>query len=126
MKTEKIYTQHGENKEWMNSVAFYRDEIKVMESRLKEVAAKNTSKEVLKQVEHFQNQFAIQKNHLDELNHEIHLSNDLLGKEIKKNPTALEHRKIKDHSTARNEMQAFEKLYSPLKAEFNTFISKWM
>jgi len=126
MKTEKIYTQHSENQAWANNVAFYRDEIKIMEGRLKEIASRNTSDEVLKQVEHFQNQFIIQKTRLDELKHDINLSNDFLEKEIAKNPVAVERRKVEDHAPAREEMQAFEKLYAPLKSEFNIFLSKWM
>lgn len=126
MKTEKIYTQHGENTEWMNNVAFYRDEIRIMESRLEEIVSKNTAKETLKQVEHFQNQLMLQKFHLDELEHEINLSNDSVRKEIEKNSIALEHRKIKDHSTAREEMKTFERIYTPLKKDFNSFIGKWI
>lgn len=126
MKTEKIYTQHSENEAWMNNVAFYRDEISIMQGRLQELASKNTSKDLLKQVEHFQNQFIIQNQHLDELKHNINLSNDALSSEIAKNQTALEHRKVKDHAEARQDMHAFEKLYAPLKKEFNAFLSKWM
>ena len=40
MKTEKIYTQHEENQEWMSNAAFYSDEIKIIESRLSEIASK--------------------------------------------------------------------------------------
>jgi hypothetical protein len=126
MKQEKIYTQHSENNEWMNNVAFYCDEIKIMENRLREVASKNTSKEVLKEVEHFQNQFIIQKERLGDLKHKINLSNVALSNTIKENPVALEHRKVKDHSAAREDMQLFEKHYAPLKNEFNAFLSKWM
>jgi hypothetical protein len=126
MKTEKIYTQHTENVAWANNAAFYRDELKVMDNRLQEIASKYTSKEVLKQVEHFQNQFIIQKERLDELNHQINLSNDSLNCEVEKNPVAIEHRKVKDHTDARNEMQGFEKSYTALKKEFNNFLSEWM
>lgn len=126
MKAEKIYTQHKENEEWMNNATFYRDEIKILEGRLSEVASKNTSKEVLKQVEHFQNQFTIQKDRLDELKHEINLSNDKLKKEINKNPTAVEHRSVEDHLVARQNMNSYEKIFSTFKIELNTFLSKWM
>jgi len=126
MKTEKIYTEHAENETWMNNVAFYRDEISIMQGRLQELASKNTSRDVLKQVEHFQNQFIIQKQRLDELKHHINLSNDALSGEIAKTQTVLENCKVKDHAEARKDMHAFERLYAPLKKEFNTFLSKWM
>jgi predicted RNA-binding protein len=126
MKTEKVYTQHEENKEWMNSLLFYRDEIKVMENRLQEIASKNTSKEVLARVEHFQNQLVVQKETIDTIKHEINLSNDVINAEVNKNLTAIGQRKIKDHSVLRDNMESFEKIFKSLKGEFNTFLSKWM
>ncbi|MBA3680374.1 MAG: hypothetical protein H0W73_04285 [Bacteroidetes bacterium] len=124
MKTEKIYTQHDENKEWMNNLLFYRDEIKIMKGRVAEIASKNTSKDRLAQVEHFQNQLLIQRGQIDTLKHAINLDNDSIDKEIKKNAIALEHRSIKDHDTTRENMVAFEKNFSSLKLELNTFLNK--
>lgn len=126
MKTEKIYTQHEENKQWMNSLMFYTDDIKIMKGRLAEVAAKNTSKDVLAQVEHFQNQFVIQSNNIDTLKHEINLSNDAINKDINHNSTAVDHRKIQDHTTVRESMESFEKNIKGLRSEFNEFIGKWI
>jgi len=126
MKTEKIYTQHAENKEWMNSLLFYRDEIKIMTGRIEEIASKNTSKDVLAQVEHFQNQLIIQSNQIDILKHGINLVNDAIVREIKKNDVAIEHRSMKDHTTTREGMGSFERIFSSLKTELNVFLSKWM
>ena len=124
MKTEKIYTQHEENKEWTNSLAFYKDEIKIMEKRLEEIKSKNTSQDVL--VEHFQNQFIIQKDQIARINHEINLSNDAIEKNISKNETAVDHRSMEDHTALREQVKKFEQLFSSLKSDFNTFLSKWM
>lgn len=126
MKTEKIYTQHEENIEWMNKLLFYRDETKVMENRLQEIASKNTSKEVLSQVEHFQNQIIIQKETIDAIKHEINLSNDAIIAAVNKNVTAVDHQSIKDHSTVRENIESYERLFTPLKKELNSFLSKWM
>lgn len=126
MKTQKFYTQHSENKTWMDNVAFYRHELGVMESRLMEIASKYTSEDVLRKVEQFQNRFVIQKEHLDELSHEINISNDTLKAEVERNPVALEHRKVSDHADARGNMQAFERSYAPLRNEFNAFLARWM
>jgi len=81
MKTEKIYTRHEQNKEWMNSLLFYNDEMKVMNHRIEEIAAKNSSKEILAQVEHFQNQLIVQHDNVDGLKHDINLSNDAIVKQ---------------------------------------------
>lgn len=126
MKTEKIYTQHEENKEWSNNLLFYKDEIKIMEHRLEEIASKNSSKEILAQVEHFQNQLIIQKDHISRINHELNVDNDIISKEINKNSIAIDHRSISDHSNIRDNVKSFETIFSSLKTEFNVFLSKWM
>jgi predicted RNA-binding protein len=126
MKTEKIYTQHEENKEWSSSLAFYKDEVKIMEKRLEEIVSKNTSKEVLAQVEHFQNQLIIQKDQIDQINHVINIDNDTITKEINKNNVATDRRSIEDHSAIREQVKAFEQIFNSLKYDFNTFLSKWM
>lgn len=73
METKKVYDLHEENKEWLNKLAFYKDELKVMQNRVSEIAAKNTAKDVLASVEHFQNQLIIQRNNIDELAHSLSL-----------------------------------------------------
>jgi hypothetical protein len=126
MKTEKVYTQHEENKEWMNSLMFYTDEIKIMQGRLAEVASKNTSKEVMAQVEHFQNKLIIDREAIDVIKQEINLSNDVITNEVRKNETAIDHRKIKDHSLIRENMSSFEGSFSSLRKEFKEFVAKWL
>ena len=126
MKTEKIYTQHEDNKEWANSLSFYKSEIKIMENRLGEIVLKNTSKEILAQVEHFQNQLIIQKDHLDRVNHDINISNDTINAEVAKNPTAIDHRNIADHESLRNSFKSFETGFNSLKKEQNVFLSKYL
>lgn len=126
MKTEKIYTQHEENKEWMNNLLFYTDEINIMKGRLAEVATKNTSKDVLAKVEHFQNQLIIKRETIDSIKHEINLSNVAITKEINKNDVAVDHRKMADHALVRDNMDSFEKIFKTLKVEFNEFVGKWL
>ena len=67
---EFIYDQHQKHLDYLNRLEFYTEEIAILKERLSEVTSKNTDKEVLKQVEHFQNQF-IQRNNIDELKHTI-------------------------------------------------------
>jgi ActR/RegA family two-component response regulator len=127
MKTEeKIYTQHAENSEWMNKLKFYKDEISILGNRLGEIASKNNHAEVLTQVEHFQNQFIIQKNNIDEIAHAIGQHEKALEKEIEKNPTAIEHRKFEFHDRQKEQVTSFEKNFSTIRSEFNQFSAKWM
>ena len=68
---DTIYNQHAENAEWTSKLNFYKDEVAIMRSRLEEITSKNNDKDVLAKVEHFQNQFIIQKNNNDEIAHAV-------------------------------------------------------
>jgi len=127
MKTEeKIYDQHAEHTDWLSKMKFYTDEISVIKNRLVEIASKNTDKEVLAHVEHFQNQMIIQKNNIDEISHAIKLDEEALQKEIKDNPTAVDHRKVAYHAKEKDAVDSFEKNFNEIRNEFKAFAAKWM
>jgi hypothetical protein len=125
MKTS-IYSQHYDHTQWLNALAFYKDELAIMQKRNAEVASKNTSKEVLQMVEHFQNQFIVQKNNIDVLSSHIKKDEKVIEANINHNPIAVDHRKTEDHTSERNEMASFEKNFEELRAEFKGFLFKWM
>jgi hypothetical protein len=121
-----IYTQHEENKEWTSKLSFYKDEIKILTGRVEELAAKNTSSDVLVGVEHFQNQLIIQRNNIDEILHLVKLNEEALIAEVNANPVAVDHRKVEYHAKEKDMVESFEKNFNELRAEFNEFASKWM
>lgn len=123
MKTS-IYSQHHDHSGWLKNLDFYNDEITIMQKKLEEVNSKNTSGEVRKSVEHFQNQLIIQKNNSDDLRHHIKREEKDIQGMIKKNPVAVDHRKAEDHSEERGKMELFEKTFNELRKEFNTFLSE--
>ncbi len=123
---EKIYTQHSENTEWTNKLKFYKDELQVLKTRLEEIASKNNHEEVLKSVEHFQNQFIIQANNIDNISHEVKMNEEALMAEIKNNPVASDHRKVKYHSKQKDLVMSFEKNMNEIRGEFKDFAAKWM
>lgn len=121
-----IYKQHREHAAWKNNLLFYKEEIAVFKRRLEELAQKNNAAEVNVQIEHFQNQFVIQRNNIDELLHVIHVCEDELETEIKKNPVAVDHRKVEFHSEEQEQIESFEKHFNALRKEFYGFAAKWM
>lgn len=121
-----IYKQHEENTEWTNKLNFYKDDIKIMTGRLEDVAAKNSSAEVLANVEHFQNQFIIQRNNIDEALHAVKINEETLQAEVKSNPVAVDHRSVEYHAQEKEMVDAFEKNFNDLRGEFNEFIAKWL
>jgi len=125
MKTS-IYSQHFEHTEWLNALSFYKDELQIMKKRLDEIVKKNNAKDVLAQVEHFQNQFIIQEKNADDLREDIKDDEKKLAANVISNPIATDHRKIEDHSFERGEVTVFEKNFEDLRKEFKTFLFKWM
>lgn len=123
---EAIYTQHEENTNWMKTLDFYKDEINIFRSRLEEIAAKNNSTKVLTEVEHYQNQFIIQRDNIDNIAHAIKLNEESLLAEINRNPVAVDHRKLEYHEKEQDLVETFEKNFSGIREEFNRFTSKWM
>lgn len=126
MSTASIYSQHEENTQWVNKLQFYRDELQILNGRLEEITTKNNQPEVLKEVEHFQNQWIIQRNNIDEILHKVNENERALQEEINNNPVAVDHRKMEYHAEEKNLMDGFEKNFNDLRDDFNRFASKWM
>lgn len=127
METKKtIYQLHEEHKTWLNKLSFYKDELKIMDSRIMEVAAKNTSAEVRALADHFNNQLIIQREQIDILNHDIKSHESYLQVAALENPYSIDNEKFSDHKKHRESIATFEKLFKDLREELIDFISKWM
>lgn len=118
---------HLEHELWLNELNFYRDELRVLDKYLLEVGRKNTSQDVLKGLEHFQNQFIRQKEVLDELGHDVREHEQFVLKAIQNlNEIQADKNRFEDHGELRDGMETFKKIYADLKAEFMHYLSKWM
>lgn len=117
---------HEEHKVWLNKLLFYKDDLTVMQSRLDEVASKNSSKDALVMIEHFQNQFKIQNEQIDILKHDINQHSANIEASISNNPVASDHRTMADHAPERERMERFEELFTALRKELLGFLAKWM
>ncbi len=117
---------HNDHKLWLNTLDFCKQEIGILEHRMEENAQRNTQGEVLAELEHFQNQYIRQREVIDELRHELKQHENALEKEVRDHPVAVEHRLFHDHTTHREAMATFEKLYRELKTEFQHWLAKRM
>jgi hypothetical protein len=98
----------------------------ILGKRISEVASRNTSKDIQAQIEHFQNQLIIQKNQLDHLQHNIKQQENEVEENIRQNPTAVDRRKMDDHSGLRDEVATFDKLFHAMRTEMMEFLSRTM
>lgn len=128
MSATQVYLKdlHHDHKMWSNELRFVRDEIGIFEERLGELVTRNTDKEMLAQVEHFQNQFIRHRELVDTISHDIKIKGEELVQYVKDHPVAIDHVKLDDHVELREAVETYMKRYTDLKAEFQRFSSKWM
>ena len=128
MEREIIFNSdlHFEHKQWRRELLFWEDELKSLQNRLSELVMRWTDKEILAQLEHYQNQFMIQENTIAELEDHINLHETNISAHLKKGEDVLNQQLVKNHLEFRNQMDSQRNLYSELKRNFFQFLSKYM
>ena len=120
--TAKLDQYRHEYMTWKRMLEFFKQENAFLKTRLSEVVDRNTDKEFLALAEHFQNQFIIKDEFMDELRHdvnEIEASIKPLTGSAKITPD----KKIEaKQNKLRNEMEYLEKNFTQLKNEFNKYL----
>lgn len=116
----------NDQREWLNALAFYKEDITILEHRLEDIVRRNNQHEVMAELEHFQNRFIREREVIDELRHDIKQEENVLEKELRDHPVAIEHRYFTDHTDLRERYQIFEKLYRELKQELQKWLVKRM
>lgn len=112
--------------DWLRALDFYREELGILELRLAEVMRKNTGSDFLAGVEHFQNQFIVQKNNIDEFRHAIKENLQKAGREALAYAGYVEADREREHDALMEDFMGLEKVIMELRHDFNRFLSKWM
>lgn len=105
---------------------FYDQDLDTLESRLSEVASRNNGQEVMSGVEHFQNQFIIQRNNIDEIRHNINVHTGKVARDAQAHAGKMEAVLDTEHDQLREQFESFERVMNGLRHEFNRFLTKWM
>lgn len=111
---------------WLKNIDFYDDELDTLENRLVEIVKKNNGQEAMAGVEHFQNQFIVQRNNIDELRHSIHEHEGFVAEDAKLHQGRMDKRREQEHDELKERVNSFEKVINDLRQEFNLFLAKWM
>ena len=80
---------------WVRSLEFFKQENNYLKNRLSEVVDKTTNKYFLAEAEHFQNQFIIKDEFIDELKHDVNeLNRQIINQTMLVNgsPTEIEEK----------------------------------
>lgn len=110
----------------LRSLDFYKQEITILTKRLEEIAADNTGHEATEKVEHFQNQFLIQHNNIDELKHRMHENLNKIENQVKDSAGFISQSSAAENVELYDQYLTEEKIINEVRQEFNRFASKWM
>lgn len=126
--TEVIYNEnlHFEHTLWKSELSFWNDELKTFENRLSELVTRWTDKEVLAQLEHYQNEFILHGGVIENLQETIEEHEANIAGHSKKGDESLDVALTKKHIEFREKMETQRQIYADLKKEFFRFLSKYM
>jgi len=110
---------------WENELNFYKKELGIFESRLVEMLNRKPSRELLRELEQYQNQFIRQKEVVDQVNHKIHLYDDELKGIPAEIMLPLESREILKHRELEGDIHTTRKLYFDLRDRFSSYLAKF-
>ena len=127
VQTISVKSLHLEYQLWIRELMFYKEEIKIFENHLESLVVKNTGHHMRAQAEHFQNQFILQKEVIDHLKHDLHVSEKQLAAFVHElSGSHLENVRMDNHPILRERIATFRKIYKDIKSEFRQYESEWM
>ncbi|MBS1687499.1 MAG: hypothetical protein JSS96_02145 [Bacteroidetes bacterium] len=112
--------------EWLNSLDFYLQEIGILKERLTEIGGKNTSQDVSKELEHYENQFTVQRDNMERLKHNIRSSIHNMSDEAKKGAGHVNGAFQDQFSQLKALYEHEETVVNELRHNFNRFSADWM
>lgn len=117
---------HQDDLIWLNKLAFFEDELAIMQRRVQEVAGANAREEVQQQVEHFDNQLRVQQRNIDDIRNRIQMNEDrLFGSAEGKQDRVTERERI-IHVHEKKEIEDFEENFKKLREELKQFLLNYL
>jgi hypothetical protein len=113
---------HHENMTWVRSLDFFKQENNFLKNRLSEVVDVTSDKTFLAQAEHFQNQFIIKDEFVDELKHDVNEQEKILMEKYIKTGNGIDEHVIRRQKNIREQMEYLEKDFTNLRNEFNNYL----
>jgi len=128
MKTEVLYNDnmHFEHVQWKRELAFWEDELKSFNNRLSEIVTRWTNKEVLAQLEHYQNEFVLHGGVIEDLQETIEEHEERIAGQSIEGEDAIDAQLAKKHIEFRNRIEMQREIYAQLKKDFFRFLEKFM
>ena len=125
---EVVYDEnlHFEHENWMSELDFWQSELKSFNNRLSELVTRWTKKEVLMQLEHFQNEFILHSSVIDDLKETIEEHEASIAGHNLTGNKSLDIAWVNRHFEFRDKIDKQRKIFTDLKKEFFRFLTKYM
>lgn len=125
--TVSIEQFREELQSWKHELSSIKDEIRYFEHQLEKMASKRLPKELLGQVEHFQNSFICQKEVIDRLRHDLPDSGGKVESIfVHSHPIHRGTDEMDRHAVLDERMITFRKIYQEIRQDFKHFRTDWM
>ena len=111
---------------WKHELSSIKQEIRHFEHHLERMSAKNLPKDLLAQVEHFQNSFICQKEVIDKLRHDLPDSRHKVENIFNGRHDMSGENGMRAHDLLSDRMDMFRRIYDEVKEHFQRFESDWM
>ena len=111
---------------WKHELSSIKQEIRHFEKHLENMSAKNLPKDLLAQLEHFQNSFICQKEVIDKLRHDLPDSRHKVENIYNSRHDRSSQDGLRAHDLLSDRMDMFRRIYGEVKEHFSRFESDWM
>lgn len=125
MKVSVDYLHHQGN-DWLRELEFYKQELAILTSRLQEIAKRNTNKNVLAEVEKYQDRFILLREQIDTLHHNIGKRETNLEQQAKMSPEHITEKQNEPADSLLSQMKDFSTSIADTRFEFNRFLQRTM
>ena len=115
---------HFEHKLWNSTLNFYLDELKIFNHRLEELVVRYEDPDILRSLEHFQNEFILHQARIEDLKetieaHEIRITGQSYNKK-----ESMDRILVRSHLETRKKVEQEMAIYSDLKKAFFAFLTE--
>jgi hypothetical protein len=110
-----------EHNDWLRGIAFYQDELLILEHRLSALSAKLPSGDSKAEVEHFQNVFLVQKGNLEKLKLDIDQNLEHIKHDAENKAQHLSNSTMAEHDAMRDRYAYLEKTLQEIRHDFARF-----
>lgn len=121
---DSIIHQHILAEDWRRELQFFSDELIILRKRLDEVAARNTGKDLMAEIEHYENKFKVMTQDYDELLHDVGaMESSLKGAAVSK-PRYINTKMVEANSRVEDLMRVTSSDFYETRHKFYAFLAK--